>query len=210
MSLPRYSLFSNFVTKMTQFLFDIRYRLLISSVHVVLLVSVLGIAGCGHASRDAASAPTTEGWHEFQGTWTAAGRRYVMSLGADRQTTIANLDGSIVLQGPNRPALGFRAEAMLLNDTATGLVGRAVWTDELGDQAYSELKVENAMQSKKIYGTFLGGTGRYAGITGTYDFAWRFLLETEDGTVQGQSIGLQGRVQISSGHPASGVGDPKP
>jgi len=44
----------------------------------------------------------------------------------------------------------------------------------------------------------LGGTGRYSGATGTYDFSWRFLLENEDGVVQGQSVGFKGRVRVTS------------
>ena len=32
--------------------------------------------------------------------------------------------------GPLRPGVGFRAEAIALGDTATGVVGRAVWTDD--------------------------------------------------------------------------------
>jgi hypothetical protein len=74
--------------------------------------------------------------------------------------------------------------------------GRAVWTDERGDQAYSELRGEGNATGNQIVGTFIGGTGRYAGATGTYEFSWRFLLEGEDGTVQGQSVGLKGRVRF--------------
>ena len=101
-----------------------------------------------------------------------------------------------------RPAVGFRAEAIVLNDSATGMVGRAVWTDEHGDQAYSELRGEGTATGNRIVGTFIGGTGRYSGATGTYEFSWRFVLESEDGTVQGQSIGLKGRVQVG-GSPAT-------
>jgi hypothetical protein len=121
-----------------------------------------------------------------------------MRLENDRRSSISNLEGSLLLAGTSRPALGFRAEAIVFNDSVTGMVGRAVWTDERGDQVYSELRGEGTSTSNKISGTFLGGTGRYAGATGTYEFSWRFILETEDGTVQGQSIGLQGRVSVGA------------
>jgi hypothetical protein len=94
--------------------------------------------------------------------------------------------------------VGFRAEAIVLNDSVTGLVGRAVWTDERGDQAWSELRGEGNKTSNKIVGTFVGGTGRYRGATGTYEFSWRFLLENEDGNVQGESAGLRGRVHVGA------------
>jgi hypothetical protein len=142
------------------------------------------------------SIPATDEWHEFQGTWTAAGNRSTMQLGSDRQVTISNLSGSLLLAGSSRPAVGFRAEAMVLNDSVTGMVGRAVWTDEHGNQAFSELQGAGTATNNKIVGTFVGGTGPYSGATGTYEFSWRFVLETEDGTVEGQSVGLKGRVRV--------------
>jgi hypothetical protein len=78
------------------------------------------------------------------------------------------------------------------------MVGRAVWTDAHGDQAWSELRGEGTATGNRIVGTFVAGTGRYAGVTGNYEFSWRFVLESEDGTVQGQSVGLKGRVRGGS------------
>ena len=91
-----------------------------------------------------------------------------------------------------------RAWAIVFHDSATGVIGRAVWTDENGEEAYSELRGEGTAANNKITGTFVGGTGRYAGVTGDYEFSWRFMIENEDGTVQGQSEGLKGRVRIGS------------
>jgi hypothetical protein len=86
----------------------------------------------------------------------------------------------------------------VFSDSATGIVGRAVWTDERGDQAISELRGEGTANNNKIIGTFIAGTGRYSGATGTYEFSWRFVLENEDGVVQGQSIGLNGQIRVDS------------
>jgi hypothetical protein len=112
----------------------------------------------------------------------------------------------VVLIGDERPAAGFRAEAIVLNDSATGMVGRAVWTDQNGDQAFSELKGQDTHTGNSVVGTFVGGTGRYRGATGNYEFSWRFVLEAEDGTVQGQSAGLRGRVRfdVPPGTPGAG------
>jgi hypothetical protein len=142
-----------------------------------------------------AQATSAEGeWHEFQGIWTAVGKREAIPLGGDRRASMTNFNGSLVLSGPSRPGVGFRAEAIVLNDSATGMVGRAVWTDERDDQIFSELRGETTATGNRIIGTFLGGSGRYAGAAGSYEFSWRFLLEAEDGTVQGQSMGLKGQV----------------
>src|SRR5262249_13843656 len=129
--------------------------------------------------------PQDSEWHEFSGTWTAAGSRQVIGLGGDRRASVANFSGSLMLYGTSRPALGFRAEAVVLNDSATGLIGRAVWTDDTDNHVYSELRDETTLVAgNRIVGTIVGGSGRYKGATGTYEFSWRFLLEAEDGTVQ--------------------------
>ena len=160
----------------------------------IVLTGLLVMTACGPTPQT--TSPPVSEWHEFEGTWTAAGSRYSMSLGTNRRASTANLNGSLLLAGPSSPAVGFRAEALVLNDSVTGMVGRAVWIDERGDQVYSELRGEGTATHNKIVGTFLGGTGRYAGATGTYEFSWRFVLEAEDGSVQGQSIGLKGRVRL--------------
>jgi hypothetical protein len=102
----------------------------------------------------------------------------------------------LLLAGTSRPSVGFLAEAVVLNDSATGMVGRAVWTDDRGDQVFSELRGESTATGNRVAGTFLGGTGRYAGAAGNYEFSWRFVLDSEDGAVQGQSMGLKGRVRV--------------
>ncbi len=177
-------------------------------LRAIVLAGTLVLAACGPGPQTSDAIPAGGEWREFQGTWTAAGSRRTMRLGSDRQASIADLNGSLLLSGPSRPAVGFRAEAIVLNDSATGMVGRAVWTDELGDQAYSELRGEGTATGNRIVGTFLGGTGRFDGVTGTYEFSWRFVLESEDGSVQGQSVGLKGRVRVGSST-ATGAGGPK-
>jgi len=175
---------------------------------VVLAVLAI-VTSCGRAPQTSPPAPAADNWHEFRGTWIATGTRKTMHLEGDRRAAISNFDGSLLLAGPSRPGVGFRAEAIVFNDTATGMLGRAVWTDEHGDQAFSELRGTGTANNNKILGTFLGGTGRYAGVTGTYEFSWRFLIENEDGNVQGQSLGLTGRARIDSAHATSRPGSPQ-
>ena len=187
-----------------------RARRLGLALRTAALAGLLALAACGPASPPAEPPRDAGEWHEFQGTWTAAGSRRQIRLGDDRRASIASFDGSLLLSGSARPGVGFRAEAIVLNDSATGLVGRAVWTDEHGDQAYSELKGEGTNTGNRIVGTFLGGTGRYRGATGSYEFSWRFVLEAEDGTLQGQSVGLRGRVRMGSPQTTPSGGGPRP
>jgi len=167
----------------------------VSALYWVGLIGLL-MTACSHAPQVSNSVSSGGEWQDFQGTWTAAGSRNIMQLGGDRRVALSIFNGSLVLAGRSRPSVGFRSEAMVFSDSATGLVGRAVWTDEHGDQAYSELRGEGTASNNKIIGTFVGGTGRYSGATGSYEFSWRFVLENEDGVVQGQSMGLNGRVRV--------------
>lgn len=168
-----------------------------STLRRVGWLSLVLMTACGH--RPAVSnSDSTAGWREFEGTWTAVGNRTVMMLGGARKAAVSTFNGSLVLAGTSRPAAGFRSEAIVFNDSDSGLIGRAAWTDENGDEAYSELRGEGTADNNKITGTFVGGTGRYAGVAGNYEFSWRFVLEGEDGAVQGQSMGLKGRVRVDN------------
>lgn len=100
----------------------------------------------------------------------------------------------MLLAGEGRPGVGFRSDVIALVDSETGLVGRSVWTDERGDQVFSDLKGEGTKEQNRITGTILGGTGRYAGASGSYEFSWKFVIESDDGSIQGSAVGLKGRV----------------
>lgn len=169
------------------------------------LCAMLALSACTPAPPPAATAPAQGEWRDFEGTWTAAGNRHVIPLGADRQASVATFSGTLLLSGASRPAVGFRAETIILNDSATGMVGRSVMTDERGDQVFSELQGQGTETGNRITGRIIGGTGRYAGATGEFGFSWRFVLEAEDGTVQGQSLGFKGRIRVDP-QAASGTG----
>jgi hypothetical protein len=68
---------------------------------------------------------------------------------------------------------------------------------------FSQLQGEGTAAKNRIAGTILSGTGRYAGLTGTYEFSWQWVMEGEEGAVQGRAVDLRGRVQ--SGAAAGGA-----
>ena len=158
---------------------------------------VLALAGASCAPSGAPASPGANSgeWLEFEGSWNAAGSRKTIALGADRRGAIVDLRGTMLLHGAGRPGVGFHSEVLGLSDSATGFVGRSVWTDERGDQVYSELSGEGTAAKNHITGTILSGTGRYAGATGTYEFSWQWVLEAEDGSIQGRAVELKGRVR---------------
>jgi hypothetical protein len=77
-----------------------------------------------------------------------------------------------------------------------------VWTDEHGDEVFSELAGEGTAAKNNLEGTIVGGTGRYAGANGTYAFSWEYVAEAEDGAIQGRATELRGSVRL--GPPAPG------
>jgi hypothetical protein len=158
-----------------------------------------GIAAAAGSKEAPAAAGDPAGWQEFEGSWSAAGSVRTMSLGGARQTSVADLSGTLLLAGPSRPGIGFRGDAFALSDTESGMVGRAVWTDNHGDRVFSELRGGGPARGSHVTGTFVGGTGRYAGATGTYEFTWQYVMAAEDGTMQGRAIDLKGRVRTGQG-----------
>src|SRR4029453_8521470 len=91
-----------------------------------------------------------------------------------------------------------RGEIVGFTDSQSGMIGRAVWTDEHGDKVFSDLKGEWVGTGTPIVGPFVGGTGRYAGTTGEYEFQWQYVLAAEDGAVSGRSTSLKGRARVGA------------
>ena len=171
-------------------------------VFVVLLT-----AACGR-SDGTAEAPAAGEWQTFEGTWTAAGTRRTLHLGPGERAAIFELTGSVLLTGAQRPAVGFKAQAIGFSDSHAGMQGRCVWTDERGDMVYSELRGEAVGSGNRIVGTFVGGTGRYASVTGDYTFQWQYVVDAEDGAVSGRVVDLKGRARLGQAAtaPAEGPG----
>src|SRR5262249_52363417 len=134
---------------------------------------------------------------------SSTGTRHTIRLGDGRTSSVVELKGTMLLAGPGRPGVGFLADTVALSDSATGLTGRSVWTDENGDQVFSELVGEGTAEHTPTSGTIGGGTGRSAGATGPYGFSWQYVLQAEDGGVQGRAVELKGRVRVGP-PPAAG------
>ena len=107
----------------------------------------------------------------------------------------------MLLAGPSRPGVGFRAEVIALGDSATGIVGRAVWTDENGDQIFSELHGNGNSAGRSDCRDDPGRDRALRRCDGDYEFKWQYVLEAEDGAVQGRTNDLKGRVRV--GQPPS-------
>lgn len=168
------------------------------------LAALLLVVACGQTEAPAPRPSPSDEWLTFEGSWTATGTRRTLHLGADHRATIFDLTGSLLLTGEQRPAVGFQAQAIGFSDSRAGMQGRCVWTDEHGEKVYSELKGEAIGSGNHIVGTFVGGTGRYRGLTGEYAFQWQYVLDSEDGGVSGRAVDLKGRVRLAAPAGAQG------
>jgi hypothetical protein len=168
-------------------------------MRLIAVVALMLITACSHAAAPASQAPPGE-WHTFTGNWIATGTRSTIPLGADRRASIADLEGTMLLSGDSRPARGFLGEAIVFNDTGASAEGRGVWTDSDGSKIFSEFHGTGIAGGKKIEGTFIGGTGRFMGATGSFTFTWQFVIDTEDGRIQGQTSDLSGRIRAGQNH----------
>ncbi len=77
-------------------------------------------------------------------------------MGPGRRVEAFRLGGSLMLTGEQRLGLGFRSDVIGLSDNQTGLQGRSVWTDERGDQVFSELSSATTGPGNVIQGRIVG------------------------------------------------------
>ena len=131
----------------------------------------------------------------FTGTWSATGNRQTMKLESGHQAMIFRLTGSLLLAGKQRLRRGFKADVIGFSDNKSGMQGRSVWTDDRGDKVFSELHGAGRVPGELIEGRFLGGTGRYATVSGEYTFKWKRLIDNENGKVSGRVVDLEGWVR---------------
>jgi hypothetical protein len=132
----------------------------------------------------------------FAGSWSAVGRRQTLRTETGHDAAIIQLSGTLVITragGAGTLPSAFRAEAIGFAEGDQPGVGRAVWTDSRGDVVFSTLNVERLGTGRRVIGTITGGTGRYAALAGEWDLTWQFVVETEDGEVQGRAADVKGR-----------------
>lgn len=160
------------------------------------------ILACGQSTGLPPGGAPPDEVRSFQGSWSAAGLKRTIKLAPGHEAAVFDLNGSVVLTGEDRPAVGFRARVIGFSDDRATMQGRSVWTDERGDQVFSDLQGDTKATGNRIFGTIRGGTGRFAGATGDFSFEWKYMVESEDGAVSGRADDLRGQVWVGPAAPA--------
>jgi hypothetical protein len=108
----------------------------------------------------------------------------VQELGPNRSVSSGMVDGIIF----NDAGTGFlhkvRADCALMNDVNQGRAnakGTCVMTDADGDKVFLEWKCSGTMPACPGDERFVGGTGKYTGITGDNKFQGNFIGNTGGG-----------------------------
>ncbi len=139
------------------------------SVITVLAAALVAAAAlAAQAPVSVPQAPAAEPWRSFEGALSASGQRHTLPTETGRPAVTVHLSGAVAITAGEGLGRGFRGEVVGFDDGAGLTVLRGVWTDERGDRIFSRLTGETVASGRRVSGTFTGGTGRYAGITGEY------------------------------------------
>jgi len=142
-----------------------------------------------------ATAPAKE--KAFRAQWSVAGTIQDLDFGQGRRVGSFRLQGNVNLVRADGKVRDFWATCVGLRDTQTGTVTRCIWYDAAdADRIFSELSGNMMGRSGKGHGTFAGGTGKYAGIRGSYEVQWISMVSREDGSLQANSVDMSGHWRL--------------
>jgi hypothetical protein len=141
--------------------------------------------------------PAPDGWRPFTATWTFSGTRELLPTEGPRPAAVVHLQGPLVVASGEGLGRGFLGEAFIFDDGGSLVVGRAVLTDGKGDRIYSSMKAEPVGTGRKATATITGGTGRYAGLEGSFTFSWQYVVSPDSGEIDGRVENIEGRTRLT-------------
>ena len=141
--------------------------------------------------------PAPDGWRPFTATWTVQGMRQLLPAGGIRPAALIHISGPFTVTGGEGLGKGFLGEAFAFDDGETILVGRVVFTDENGDRIFCSAKGEALGTGRKATVTVTGGTGRFAGLEGSFTLTWEYVVATESGEISGRFVNIEGRTRLA-------------
>ena len=143
-----------------------------------------------------------DGWRPFTATWTLSGERALLATEGERPASIVHLTGPLTITGGEGLGRGLLGEVIGFDDGGKLIAGRAVFTDEHGDRIFCTLEAQPIGTGRRATATITGGTGRFAGLEGTFSFAWQYVVDAGSGEISGRAVNLEGRTR--RGPPARG------
>jgi hypothetical protein len=135
------------------------------------------------------------GWRPFTATWALKGERQFLETEGGRPGSIVHLTGTLTPTSGEGLGAGLYSELIGFDDGGDLLVGRVLFIDSKSDRIYATIKAEPIGNGRKATATITGGTGRHAGLTGEFSFAWQYVVDAGSGEVSLRSVNVQGRTR---------------
>jgi len=139
--------------------------------------------------------PQDEG--TFTGFWTVSGSVHVLERGDRVVATAGRLTGKVVGNTSQGAIPAFDTDCVVFSDTRERGIARCVWTGATGDQIYVDVTSDGPAGFGRARGEFAGGTGRYDGMSGSFQFEWNYSLgRGADATLDGHTLQMSGRYRL--------------
>lgn len=156
---------------------------------IAALALVLAVGGsfgpeAGRSEAATGAAKTSP----FSARWSTSGSWEGFSVGGGRWVSIYKSTGSIMNEAGKGPFHNMSSRCIGMGDSARADNGHCVFTDADQDKIFDEWTYDGTSGT----GTIIGGTGKYAGIQGHYDYEWVSVPAAKDGTYQGYSSRFEG------------------
>jgi hypothetical protein len=139
---------------------------------LLLLFASGGIDQPAHAQAPPKSGTFSARW-VISGTWRGLG------LGDEREVIVSDWGGRLDVMPGGGAIVDLASRCLVLWDSATGGTARCRWRHPSGDEIWSEIEGGLFAKGTPVTGRFVGGTGRYSGISGEFRFDGWFALYIE-------------------------------
>ncbi len=151
---------------------------------VAALVVAVGLVA-GQAGADSGT---------FDSTWDIKGTARQVEFGPARLIRTARHTGTIAFRSGTGLVGTVMTSCVSLNDTGARDTGRCVWVTQEGAKLFSEIsgKLPPGGESGEVVGTFVGGTGRFERVSGSYSLNWVARPNAEPDGFAAQTVRMSG------------------
>lgn len=173
-----------------------------SALGVLLLALLVPSAISAQNAPPAGETAQREG--RFEAQWSVTGTREELPFGTQSRQAIFRHTGQVTVLRTDGLVRSALSRCIGLSDSTNGTTERCVWVADGGAEIYSELQHLPAQggQSGKGAGRFVGGTGRFAGIEGSYELRWVDRPQPTTEEMAAETISMRGHWRIRPQAPA--------
>ena len=118
---------------------------------------------------------------EFRGQWSVTGEQQSMAFIDGREITLTRYRGEVNIQESDGLGSAFFSQCLSFGDTGKGGSSRCQWVDSRDERIYIEITSRVVESKTLVRGTFVGGTGKYDGIAGSFELeAWIYAASNKE------------------------------